>query len=386
MNSKRILELAKLPDDGRLYHNQRLDTIESLIPTPFGSNHAADLLMLPSGDLLCAWFAGTDEGNADISVVVSRLNHDSNQWTKAVVVSDDHSRSEQNPSLFLHPNNEIWLMYTAQVARELVPNEEFNLQYTSEIRRKISKDGGLTWGKTETMFAREGSFCRQKIQILSNGRFIFGNWICFNDSTRNGSDINVMQLSDDQGKTWREVEVPESHGCVHPNIVELENGLLIALYRSRAADHIYMSRSENFGESWSEPVPTELPNNNSSISAIKLLSGAVAVVYNDLRFSDDRNVIVWPYERCPVTVAVSKDGGASWPWRRHVDTGDGFCGANNLRSNHRYEYPCMMQKADGTIHVAYSFYTRICIKHVCFTEDWIYGTYQKIKGDCKLWK
>lgn len=373
MNYKQLLELNTLTPDGKLYFNPRLETIEALVPTPFGSNHAADLLELPNGDLLCAWFAGTDEGNADISIALSRLDADSSQWTQAEVISDDPSRSEQNPSLFLNPNGEVWAMYTAQVSRESMPDAEFNLQYTAEIRRKISKDNGQTWGETTTMFNRPGSFCRQKIQILKNGRWIFGNWICFNDSTRNGSDITVMQISDDEGKTWRSVEVPESRGLVHPNIVEIAPNKLIALFRSRAADNIYRSESNDNGESWTAPERTELPNNNASISAIALKSGRIAVIYNQHRVNDDRTKTEWPFERIPVTVALSEDGGKTWPYRRHIETGEGYCGEKNIGANRRYEYPVIIQTKDGRIHAAYSFGNRICMKHVVFDEAWVLG-------------
>ena len=62
---REYVELNCLEEDGRLYHNNLLDTIEALIPNQFDSVHAADLLELPDGDLLACWFAGSDEGNAD---------------------------------------------------------------------------------------------------------------------------------------------------------------------------------------------------------------------------------------------------------------------------------------------------------------------------------
>ena len=169
------IELPTLTRDGKLYHNNLLDSVEALIPNRFASVHAADLLELPNGDLLACWFAGSDEGNADISIAVSRLKNGESQWEDEKIVSDDPTRSEQNPSLFLTPDGDVWLMYTAQVSRAPEHNPHFNLQYTAEIRRKISKDNGYTWGPTETMFSRAGSFCRQKIQVLSNGRWIFGS-------------------------------------------------------------------------------------------------------------------------------------------------------------------------------------------------------------------
>ena len=171
--SHTIIDLPSVGDDGRLYRDTALNFVESLIPNPWNSCHAPDLLELENGDLLCCWFAGSCEGNADVSIAVSRLSEDSSQWETPVIVSDDPTRSEQNPSLFLHPNGEIWLMYTAQVSRDPNNPTSDNLQGTAEIRRKISRDNGHTWEATETMFSAPGSFCRQKIQILSNGRFIF---------------------------------------------------------------------------------------------------------------------------------------------------------------------------------------------------------------------
>ena len=68
-----------------------------------------------------------------------------------------------------------------------------------------------------------------------------------------GDDYTVLQLSDDQGKTWRSVMMPGSRGRVHGNIVELSPGNLICLLRSRSADHIYRSESHDNGETWSVP-------------------------------------------------------------------------------------------------------------------------------------
>jgi Predicted neuraminidase (sialidase) len=367
------IELGVLRGDGKLYYDGALDMVEALIPNPYASCHAADLVELPDGDLLCCWFAGSNEGNADISIVMSRLKAGSSEWSAPVKVSDDQTRSEQNPSLFLAPRGELWVMYTAQTAKTPDLGQGFNLQYTAEIRRKKSRDGGYTWGPTETMFARPGSFCRQKIQVLSSGRWIFGNWICFPDDSRNGSDITVMQVSDDEGRTWREVEVPDSAGRVHANIVEIGPGKLVVLFRSRFADCIYRASSDDDGDSWTAPVPIELRNNNSSISAIRLASGALALVYNDVSFNDDRTKTVWPNQRCPVTAAISADEGLSWPWRRVVEPGEGFTGPWNDINNRRYEYPVMAQGADGAVHIAYSWGSRKNIKYLRVDEKWIRG-------------
>jgi predicted neuraminidase len=377
--SKEYMQINTLETNGKLYKNNLLGTVEALIPNPFNSCHAADLLELPNGDILCCWFAGSDEGNADISIALSRLDKDSSQWSVPFIISDDPNCSEQNPSLFMPDEKEIWIMYTAQKARTKKLPLHFNLQYTAEIRRRKSFDGGRTWNNTDVMFSRPGSFCRQKIQVLSGGRWIFGNWICFNDQTRNGSDITVVQISDDRGKSWKTAEIPKCRGRVHANLLEVNPGKLIALFRSRFADNIYISSSNNSGDTWTPPERTELRNNNSSISAVVLKSGSIALIYNDVSFNSDTSKTVWPHQRCPVTIAISCDKGTSWPYRRIVENGEGFIGPLNDINNRRYEYPVIMQGSDGIIHVAYTWGSRKNIKYVSIDEDWIRGK-QKCSG------
>ncbi|MCD7965896.1 MAG: exo-alpha-sialidase [Clostridiaceae bacterium] len=378
---RNYLRLNTLTKDGTLYENPALGTVEALISNaPYRSCHAADLLELENGDLLCCWFAGSAEGNADISIVLARLKAGESRWSDPVKVTDDASKSEQNPSLFLAPTGEIWLVYTAQDART-PETGSFNLQYTAEIRCKKSADGGYTWGDEEVLFPEKGSFCRQKIQILSDGRWIFGNWRCFNDDTHNGSDITVIQISDDEGKSWREVLVPGSRGRVHANIVEMSPGCLAAFFRSRSADAVYRSVSDDNGDTWTEPVRTELPNNNSSISVIRLPNGHLAAAFNPVRFNDDPKKTVWPALRCPVALAVSEDGGKTWPYRRIAEAGDGYTGAWNEGNNRRYEYPVIMQGRDGAIHAAWSWGDRACVKYMRVDEKWIRGKEKKAGGE-----
>lgn len=371
--------LPGLTPDGMIYLNEHMNTVEAMLPPgPFASAHAPTLLELPSGDLLCAWFAGSYEGSADVSIVCAKLAKGTSKWSEPVRVSGDPERSEQNPSLFLAPNGEVWAMYTAQLDREAGKD---NMQFTSVVRRQRSTDGGMTWSDYDTMFPQEGTFCRQPIQILSNGRWIFGNWICTDSTCGLAGDPSVFQISDDQGKTWYRVDMPGSNGRVHPTVVELENGHLAAFMRSRSADFIYRSESRNYGETWSVPVPTPLPNNNSSISAIKLASGRIAIAYNPTCTPKPKaNEAAWPGLRCPVAVALSEDGGLTFPLIRHMELGEGYVGAENSTNNRQYEYPSIMQSADGMLHLAYAYQTRRGIKWMTFREADIIGAKRETVG------
>ena len=89
------------------------------LPTPTVQCHAANLAWLPNGDLACVWFGGTQEGVSDITAYLSRMPSGSDTWLPPVPLSDDPTRSEQNPVLFTAPGGDVWLLYTAQLAGNL---------------------------------------------------------------------------------------------------------------------------------------------------------------------------------------------------------------------------------------------------------------------------
>lgn len=374
-----LKHLQGLTPDGELYINDDMGTVEAMIPPgSYNTAHAPALLELENGDMLCAWFAGSFEGSKDISIVCARLNNGSTSWEEPIKVSNDSERSEQNPSLFIGPDKAIWLVYTAQMDRM---EGKDNMQFTSIIRCQKSFDNGYTWSEPELLFSREGSFCRQPIQVLENGRWIFGNWVCTDSKLGLTGDPTVFQISDDEGKTWKTVDMPNSNGRVHANVVELENGHLIALMRSRFADNIYFSESFDFGDSWLEPVPTVLPNNNSSISALKLESGRIAIAYNPTCTPvPTEGVAAWPGLRCPVAVALSEDGGKTWPMIRLMERGEGFIGDENTTNNKQYEYPYLMQGKNGYLHLAFAYKNRIGIKYMRFSEADVMGAKRETVG------
>ncbi|MEV8082235.1 sialidase family protein [Pseudarthrobacter oxydans] len=376
------------------------------LPAPTVQSHAANLLTLPDGRLGCVWFGGTQEGVPDISIWFSALEPGSSQWSSPEQLSNDSTRSEQNPILFMAPDKSLWLLYTAQKAGN---------QDTAEVRRRISTDSGRTWGEVETLFpANEtgGVFVRQLPVVLPSGRLIVPIFRCITtpgEKWVGNSDDSAVMISDDAGATWTEHVLPGSLGCVHMNIQPVADGSLLALFRSRWADSIYESRSTDDGSTWSEPVPTELPNNNSSIQFTALADGRLALVYNHSRagegterrlslydeidddglaeeqgqvaepdaaaFPEDDGVkrAFWGTPRSPMTLAISEDSGRSWPIRRNLDVGDGYCLSNNSRDglNREYSYPSIHQGPDGALNIAYTYF-RQAIKFVRVDPQWAY--------------
>jgi predicted neuraminidase len=128
--------------------------------------------------------------------------------------------------------------------------------------------------------------------------------------------------------------------------------------------------------------------------ALTLASGAVALMYNESSAADatDRRTSLyddiggeepasapvtgraafWGAPRAPMTIALSEDGGVTWPWRRNLEVGDGYCMTNNSkdRLNREFSYPSLCQTPDGALHLAYTYW-RQAIKYVRVDEAWI---------------
>ena len=365
--------------------------LQADLPAPHVQSHASNLMTLGDGALGCVWFSGSQEGVADISIWFSRLPKGGDTWSEPVQLSNDATRSEQNPILFPAPDGRLWLLHTAQQSGN---------QETAIVRCRVSDDHGQSWGESRDLFGRAGIFVRQPVVVLGNGDWLVPVFHCVVEPGRKWAghdDTSAVMISSDQGRSWREVAVPGSTGCVHMNIVKgRKPGELLAFYRSRFADHVYRSVSKDDGASWSAPQPTELPNNNSSIQVVRLASGALAMVFNEASAKDateqraslydeiddgDGRVeavakgraAFWGAPRAPMTVALSDDDGISWPHRRNLETGDGYCMTNNSadRRNREYSYPSIKQTPDGAIHIAYTYF-RQRIKYVRIGEDWVF--------------
>ncbi|WP_051764554.1 sialidase family protein [Streptomyces sp. NRRL F-5135] len=386
-------------------------------------NHAANLTVLPGGDLGCVWFGGTQEGVADISVWFSRLPPGGDTWSAPVRLSDDPGCSEQNPVLFPTPSGELWLLHTAQRAGH---------QDTAEVRRRISLDNGATWGPATVLFpatAEGGVFVRQPVTVLESGRWLLPVFRCVRVPGQpwdGGHDISAVLVSDDAGRGWRERPVPGSTGLVHMNVHAGADGALLALFRSRRADAVHRSTSPDGGETWTVPRALPVPNNNSSLQFVPLGDGRLALAHNPSSAADATarrvslydeiddegladaapartaeavdsteaggstptsgstatapepvapavpSAAFWGAPRAPLSLSVSADGGLTWPVRRDLATGDGYCLTNNSRDglNRELSYPTVTRATDGTLHVAYTHH-RNSIAYVRLAPEWV---------------
>ncbi len=353
---------------------------EALLPSPMVQNHAAFLAQAGDG-LHCLWFGGSLEGRSDISIWRSRLTPEG--WGPAQRLSNDPDRSEQNPIQFDAPDGRRLMLHTAQPGGN---------QDACILRiREEGRDPG-------TIDLPSGTFIRGPMHIRGDGAWLLPMFRCIpreGQRWTGSHDTAALAISEDSGETWRMVEIPGSKGCVHMTLVPLGGRRWTAFFRRRQADNVHRTTSEDDGETWTEPAPTDLPNNNSSISALRLADGRIAIacnptnaaahpearrasLYDELGGSDDRPNAsggcdpVWGVPRAPMSIALSHDDGRTFPHRITVEDGPGDCLSNNSLDgrNHEMSYPSLSQRPDGTLDLAYTLHRR-AIKHVALAPDWL---------------
>ena len=292
----------------------------------FPSCHASTIEETPAG-LVAAWFGGTDEGEPDVGIWVSR--HDGKSWSPPVEVADGVESATKryptwNPVLFQMPGGPLMLFYKVGPT----PRDWWGMLITST-------DNGQTWSPPERLPAGILGPIKNK-PILHNGELL-----CPSSTEHDGWKSHIERTSDG-GKTWHKTKSladATQFGTIQPTILVHAGGKLQVLCRSRQRT-IVESWSDDGGRTWSPLAATELPNPNSGIDAVNLKDGRILMIYNHT-----------PRGRSPINVAVSQDG-KHWQGGLQLETERG-----------EFSYPAVICTADGKVHITYTW-KRQKIKHV----------------------
>ena len=181
---------------------------------------------------------------------------------------------------------------------------------------------------------------------LRSGRIVVA--FMFMDPERSNAQTRVQHyalvclFSDDGGRTWNrsgEITVDTPRGAMECQIVETDPDRLLCLFRTKAG-YVYQSVSDDGGESWSPSEPTSLPSPESMVRMIRLQSGKLLVVWNNVSSTSQQ-------PRHPLVAALSKMAGVTWGEPRIIAEETG----TNQLSNHG-----MVQLDDGRILLGISHY------------------------------
>ena len=313
---------------------QKLPSEFIFTKAPFASSHASTIEETPKG-LVSAFFAGSDEGNKDVGIWLSR--NIQGRWTPPIQVADGVQNKKVqypcwNPVLFQMPQGELLLFY------KVGPKPS---QWWGMLKR--SKDAGLTWSEAEKLPHGILGPVKNKPLLLADGTLL-----CPSSSEDLGNRLH-FEMTKDGGKTWKKTKVlndGKRFSAIQPSVIFLKDGRMKLLCRSDTG-FIMEAYSSDQANNWTPLQKTNLKNPNSGSDAITLKSGLHVLVHNPLGNRPKET----EGEREILAVSTSKDG-TNW-------TKVGELENTPLKE---FSYPAIIQTRDGRIHITYTW-KREKIKH-----------------------
>ena len=256
--------------------------------------HASTLLALPNQEYLCAWFAGTREGNPDTAIWLSHCRNRS--WSEPNQVAKVDQVAHWNPVLFSDAEK-IYLFF--KVGPD--PSEWHTYWMTCTL-------DAIEWEQPRELLeggiGGRGPVKNKPIQLHN------GDWLAPASIESDLAWDCFVDRSLDLGITWQRSELIRRDynnfsglGMIQPTLWESDNGFVHMLTRSTAG-RIYRSDSQDNGLTWSLAYPTQLPNNNSGIDLVKLDNNSLLLAYNPISEN-------WG-PRTPLKLAISLDNGQTW--------------------------------------------------------------------------
>jgi len=363
---------------------------EAIFPAIALHVHSSSVVELGNGDLLCCWYQGSGEREADNVVIMgSRLKKGAPGWSEPFILADTPEFPDLNPVLFIDPLHSLHLVWIATLAGRwensllrtrisvdylnsgppvwswqddiiLKPGKEFQETITRQFN-EIKYPDVVTASyapRYEQMIAaaagdpakrQTGWMTRVQPLLLPDGKLLLPLY-------SDGFSLSLVAVSEDGGNTWKACRPIVGRGNIQPALIRKKDGTIVAFMRDNGdfPGRIMLSESTDEGYSWSYARKSGIPNPGSSVYAIALCNGDWIMAYNDLE-----------EDRYRLAVSLSDDEGRTWKWTRYLEE-------KNMGEG-SFSYPTIIQGRDGLIHVTYSWSVKQheTIMHSAFSEEWI---------------
>jgi BNR repeat protein len=361
-----------------------------------GHAHASCIVECPNGDLLAVWyengkplperyFKAQGDKSDDVRIGGCRWVKGEDGWGEPFIMADTFGASDNNPCMVIDDEERLWLIYPTLLG---VPEDTWG---SSLVRYHVSSDyegtglprweyvnvlpirprgfeevlentarlaadhGDMSLERTKKLVDRAlgrlkdpfdrrlGWMPRAHPLIRSDGALVL-------PLSNENFGIAAMAITQDTGRTWTISEPVPQAGVTQPTLVEFKDGQIAAFFRNGFPEQrIVRSESRDGGMTWSDLETTDLPHPGAGIEALLLDDGRLLMIYNDTT-----------EERDSLAVSISDDRGKTWKWTRHLEREAGG----------RFDYPSILQAADGTLHATYSVNVRT-IRHAHFNVAWV---------------
>ena len=200
--------------------------------------------------------------------------------------------------------------------------------------------------------------------------------------------FTFVPYSDDEGKSWRvsdshfayalmgwfdEEGYPNGYGNVtafeEVTAAETNDGRVLLFGRCTVGRILY-SYSTDDGLGWSAVLPTELANSNSPARLRRIpKTGDLMCVWNQV----SREEIRRGYRRGRLSVAISKDSGASWGHFKTLELSQGLEDVDRIPP----EVPLKMVRGRDNVGQLPEYWSFFHYANICFAKDKVYLIYPR---------
>lgn len=402
------------PEDASI----RPPTVRSASGQPGAAVHAASVVLLSDGRLRAAWFSGSREGAADVSIRTATFDPVQGQWSAE---SDALTR----PALALATARYIKKLGNPVLAR--APDGRLHLYVVavslggwagSSITRLVSDDEGRSWHSPRRLvtspFLNLSTLVKGVPVAYADGRV---GLPVYHELVERFPEWLVL---DPQGRVLSRTRLPQSIRNLQP-VVRVLDAQQAEMLMRHASDgtppRIMRSRTRDAGRHWSAPEATGLPNPNAAVSVLARRGGDSLMVFNDAEAGRGNLSLAWapaPSGEAPLAwrrlarldgePSDVPPGVAREAWQRAltaaavgvpvrlqasatpsaqptpaeaaqaiVDTAARqlcFATPSGEVCNREYSYPSLVESPDGAVHVLYTWH-RARIQHLRLDPAWL---------------
>lgn len=320
--------------------------------------HCPSLCERPNGGLACAWYAGSYETARDVGVWMATTPAPTGdaerpiEWAPPRVVIDRSLATEQldrfidkvgNAVVFTDDMGRLWLVYVTIA---------IGGWSGSTLNACSSADGGATWTPSQRLatspFFNISELVRAAPVRLDSGEIALPIYHeCM------GKFPEVLWLEPGGAVLRvRKTRLAGGRSLLQPAIVPLDRRSCLAFLRDHSPNRrLVVQRSDDTARTWSQPLPTPLPNPDASVAAVRLSDGTVLLACNLARQG-----------RATLDLVLFDPAAEAWHRLATLDDAPG----------ERFAYPYMVQDRRGRVHLVYTWKMRR-VRHVVMNEAWLHA-------------
>ena len=233
------------------------------------SVHSATAIEIAGGGIRAFWYGGSREGAKDVAIYSSVFDPSSSSWSPQEVVTTREETARDleryvkklgNPVAARDAKGRLWLFYVSV---------SVGGWSGSAVNFRISEDDGASFGPARRLVASP---------LLNVGTLVRGPVVSFEDGTIGlpvyhellGKFGELLRIGPD-GNLLEKIRLSHGRSSLQPVVVPVGEHEAVAFLRSSGGSprRVLAVRTEDGGRTWGDLEPTDLPNPDAAISALR---------------------------------------------------------------------------------------------------------------------